>query len=154
MALAPCPSCTRHVRVPATSCPFCAAILPEAVVVRSTPRARLGRAAIFAFGGAALASTAGCYEHHLRDAPPPEPHVRDAAPLPLDAAIERDVGAPITLYGGPPPDVPDAGVDAGFDAGESVVPAYGGPFPFPEEDAGADAGGAIGVLYGGAASSE
>lgn len=165
-ALHPCPACSRHVRATEATCPFCASALPAAPPPRRAPPRRLGRAAVFAFGGAALAQAAGCYDHHVRGAPVEPPTRRDAGmeasvgllygtppdPEPLDAGLlpvedaGADVGSVHAMYGGPTPIEP---ADAGLDAGESVVPAYGGPWPFPEPDAGHDAGaGAPMNLYG------
>lgn len=62
--LLPCPSCRRHVRKHEPACPFCAAELALADLPAPVlPRARLGRAATFAFGatlaGAALVACGG-----------------------------------------------------------------------------------------------
>lgn len=165
MALRPCGSCGRHVRVSESACPFCRASLdptptpPSARVV-----GRLGRAAIFAFGAAAVCTIQGCSCGAT--------HVAD------DAGTVVDTGGPAPLYGGapdaftppgedagnisPPYGTPseDAGTDggltpmygtpppdAGLDAADPIAPAYGGP-PDPP-DAGTDAGGGIAPLYGG-----
>lgn len=110
MRLAPCSGCRRHVSAEADSCPFCGAAITSSPVAGS-PSARLGRAAIFAFGAAvASAGLAGCSETHG----PSD-----------DAGTARDAGAGAT----------DAGVDAGYDAGGGVVPPYGAP----PEDAGGPA---------------
>jgi hypothetical protein len=83
--LEPCPHCHRHVRVNETACPFCARPVAFASAPRVTPRARVGRAAMFAFGVAA-SSQAGCGDN-LRSHP--------------DASISADA---------PPDDGLDAGV--------------------------------------------
>lgn len=59
--LRPCPSCSRHVRVSEAACLFCGAALDEVQVTapRSAVPARLGRAAIFAFG-TATATVVAC----------------------------------------------------------------------------------------------
>lgn len=149
--LAPCPSCRRHVRVADAACPFCGAALDDAfraasstaAAARTRPRKRLGRAAIFAFGGAALASTSGCYDHHLRDGAP-EP------PLPaIDAGV--DSGGIGLLYGAPPDPEPtplDAGPSSEDDA--AVIAAYGGPVPIPLDAGPGEDAGAINNLYGAA----
>jgi hypothetical protein len=144
------------VRIADAACPFCGGQLDDtfretsarAAAARTAPRRRLGRAALFAFGGAALASTSGCYEHHLRDGEIPEP------PVPvIDAGV--DSGGIGLLYGAPPEPEPliDAGGPEMPDA--AVIAAYGGPIPVPvpspdagastDEDAGAPAN-----LYGAA----
>lgn len=99
--LVPCPGCARHVRASSEGCPFCGATLVEAPAPAALPAARLGRAALFAFGAAALAAT-GCAEHHgSRDAGAQE-----------DSGVEQDAGDP----------TPDAGRDAG-----NIAPPYGAP---------------------------
>lgn len=97
--LIPCPDCGRHARASEPECPFCAAPLPLDSSPPLIPRRRLGRAAIFAFGGLALGAAAvGCGD--------------DSGPMPL--------------YGGPP-GPGDAG--PADDAGDPVAPAYGAPAP-------------------------
>jgi len=107
--LAPCPHCHRHVTVSETSCPFCACSLAEAFASRAprlAPRARLGRAATFAFG--ALAMTQGACSDDGTRAPRP-----DAAMVPADAGpdagmphdADHDGGVPI--YAAAP--TPDGG---------------------------------------------
>jgi hypothetical protein len=59
--LRPCPGCARHVRANATACPFCDAAIDLDTGAPAVPQERLGRAALMAFGGAAVAlSVAGC----------------------------------------------------------------------------------------------
>jgi hypothetical protein len=61
--LIPCPGCNRHVRQNEAACPFCSAELSLAhVPPPALPRARLGRAATFAFGATLAGATAlvGC----------------------------------------------------------------------------------------------
>ena len=61
--LVPCPLCERHVRATEAACPFCGATADFAKIpVVGMPKARLGRAAMFAFGAtvAATLSTAAC----------------------------------------------------------------------------------------------
>lgn len=61
--LTPCPQCQRHVRNTDTTCPFCEqALTRSGFPARPLPRARLGRAATFAFGATLLSTTAfiGC----------------------------------------------------------------------------------------------
>ena len=149
--LAPCPGCTRHLRVSESVCPFCGvAIVPGTLVGRSQPRITqnsLGRAAIFAFGSAIASTAPGCYLSHERSAPSDrtvvDAHTHDAGPIfagtreasvadasvPDDAAEDIDAFGPIgLLYGGPSPIEP---IDAGspedaFGGGQAL---YGAPPP-------------------------
>jgi len=59
--LAPCPACNRHVDLVETTCPFCAAALPDALRARSTPppARRLSRAAMMA-ASATLIGAGAC----------------------------------------------------------------------------------------------
>jgi uncharacterized membrane protein YgcG len=59
MSLAPCPSCSRHVKATETSCPFCKSTL-AARAVTSVPivKHRMTRAAAYAFGASLV--VAGC----------------------------------------------------------------------------------------------
>ena len=104
MSLAPCPSCSRHVRTSEATCPFCAASVSLIAIAPRSQVERLGRAALFSVFAA---SVTACNVY----GGPPE----------RDAAIADDAGtdaAILAMYGGPP-------VDAGTDAG--LVAAYGGP---------------------------
>jgi hypothetical protein len=57
--LVPCPECSRHVRVTETECPFCALPLDLAGTPEpQLPKARLSRAATFAFGATLASATA------------------------------------------------------------------------------------------------
>ncbi|HLK38388.1 MAG TPA: hypothetical protein VKU41_16610 [Polyangiaceae bacterium] len=63
--LAACPSCSRHVRLSETACPFCKAGLPSAFRERpapSPPVRRLGRAALYALrmGAVSVTAVAAC----------------------------------------------------------------------------------------------
>ena len=99
-ALCPCPSCSRHVRVVESACPFCGvALVEEAHLPRAMPTHRLGRAALFAFGIAAAAGAPGCGTS-------------------TTAGTDAYVGSLDAAYGGPPH---DAGTDGG------LIAAYGGP---------------------------
>jgi len=64
--LVPCPSCSRHVAVSETVCPFCASAVPEDLAARAIPAAnrRLSRIAIFTFATSvtAVGAVAGCNE--------------------------------------------------------------------------------------------
>jgi len=138
-ALIPCQSCARHVRATESACPFCAAALPVSArsVQRALPKARLGRAATFAFGAAALAvSAAACGDDDGDDTTPPadlgtDSSVRDLGTsdsgtpdedlgTAADLGTEQDLGGVGPLYGGPP-------VDAGEPDLGGVAPAYGIP---------------------------
>lgn len=59
--LAPCPQCLRHVRVDASTCPFCEGALALDATPPALPTRRLGRAAMVAFGTVvATAAAAAC----------------------------------------------------------------------------------------------
>jgi len=121
-ALAPCPSCSRHVRTSETSCPFCKTVLAagalSASAIPGTPT-RLSRAAAFAF--TASLTVAGCtagsslgLDGGTDDASTPDGGTKtdsgknDAAPPPPDeGGIAPPYGAP--AYGQPPPF--DSGTD-------------------------------------------
>jgi hypothetical protein len=99
--LAPCPACKRHVATDETTCPFCAAALPDSfrdAVLCRKPRGRLGRAAMVV-AGAALVGAEACSN------------------------------SIVPAYGiSPPP--PDAGADTSMSDGnvsDSVVALYGAP---------------------------
>jgi hypothetical protein len=71
--LAPCPTCNRHVSSDETTCPFCAAVLPESLRCRPARRSRLrvGRAAMFAAGAALLGADATFSCSAAYGTPPP-----------------------------------------------------------------------------------
>jgi len=123
MALTPCPSCSRHVRVAETVCPFCKTTIDAS---ESTPRAmptqRLGRAATFAFGAAIAVAAPGCA---TSTTPQNDAYAGgvDTGGLPVDAGTDS---ALVAAYGGPP-------VDSNFpDSGTSAL--YGAPPPPPEPE--------------------
>jgi hypothetical protein len=144
-ALSPCSSCARHVRRSEAACPFCgvALALDAGAAVRLAGE-RLGRAAIFSLGAAAITSVVGCAMSHERGPVPIAEHDAGSfigaygAPALGDAALgdaalgdaaafeEQDAGAPMTHYGAPPP-VEDAGPDADLGCCNAD---YGGP-PWP-----------------------
>jgi hypothetical protein len=111
MTLAPCPSCSRHVKTSETACPFCkAAIAPGAAVAIPGPPRRLSRAAAYAFtaslaiagceGGTAQIGDAGTTDEGGSGG---EGGTRDGgtdAP-PDNGNIQPPYGAP--AYGAPPP---------------------------------------------------
>jgi hypothetical protein len=148
-----CAACARHVRVSEVACPFCGALLSEAFRASPAPlppRARLSRAALFAFGTGAMALASACssspaasddagLSNHPAyggvfpsgDSGQLDSGQLDSGQTSLDAAY----GGFMTedAYGGMPI---DAGQDANADAGEdapvqNIDAAYGGP---PLED--------------------
>jgi hypothetical protein len=56
--LRPCPQCSRHVRADEARCPFCDREIGVEERAPAAPSARLGRAALMAFGTAVVAATA------------------------------------------------------------------------------------------------
>lgn len=59
MSLAPCPSCSRHVKTTDASCPFCKTALAEQTVAQvPIVKHRMTRAAAYAFGASLV--VAGC----------------------------------------------------------------------------------------------
>ena len=119
MPLVMCPECRRHVRVEDKDCPFCGArhgVRAPASNAASSRLPRLGRAAIFALGTAAVGCPTPAY-----GVPPGDTGVADAA---ADSASE-DTGGIAPAYGGPMIDTgPD---DAGPDAMDGSTGAlYGG----------------------------
>ena len=102
--LAPCPHCSRHVVAGEPTCPFCAGALPaDLAAPRSAPRARLGRAAVFAFGVAAT----GCGDNEKPHVPVDAAVHVDAAP---DAAIDADPdGGGVPIYAAAPTQDPGSG---------------------------------------------
>jgi hypothetical protein len=141
--LEPCPSCQRHVRVSETSCPFCGmnvqalSALPE----RAMPAARLGRAALFAFGvtaAAATASTVGCVDE-------PDPDVdEDGDGADGNPIATKDAGESVKDAGGtdPAPSKDAGGGSALRDAG-TVVALYGLAVPGGLQGGGGQPGGAF-----------
>jgi hypothetical protein len=127
MSLLPCPHCARHVRAPATACPFCGA------AVALTPRAnvvlpRLGRAALFA----ASTTLAACGP----SSPPPDEPAGggsgggESTDPSTPGPGEGDPGGVVALYGAPVPDEqgPPPSDTVPSDPGAPVA-AYGGPMP-------------------------
>lgn len=93
--LVPCPGCARHVRQSEAKCPFCGVGVSLGHVAPPTlPRARLNRAALFAFKASVVGATAlvGCSEDN------------EGGPVPIyggsPAAGASFGGSPV--YGGPP----------------------------------------------------
>ncbi len=123
--LAPCPACSRHVRVSEHACPFCGEALPAALrtVQPPRPQARVKRAVLYASafalttgcGGATSATPDGAPADALAvsDAPHDAPGVSDGT-----ADAPGDAGTPEDAL--PPPR--DASEDHPF-----IVPPYGTP---------------------------
>lgn len=142
--LEPCPSCQRHVRVSESSCPFCGtdvralSALPE----RAMPAARLGRAALFAFGVTAAAATAGV----VGCADEPDPDVdEDGDNANGHPLASKDAGEGAKDAGGSstdPAPSKDAGGVVQRDAG-TVVALYGLAVPGGLQGGGGQPGGAF-----------
>jgi hypothetical protein len=127
--LTPCPGCARHIQVDEARCPFCRAALaaPAApIAARPWPGARLGRAALLAYGSVAVAAS-GC-DSDDGDGPSPgtpdsgarsdgglDGGSSDAGALMRDATVVQRGDASAVV-----PVTPDAGDD---DLG-GIVPIY------------------------------
>jgi len=129
VSLIPCESCNRHIALTESACPFCGRTVgPDAAAkVRAWPAARLGRAAIVAFG--TTVAGASCSDSHgpVGAADASQDAVAESAADTSPDATTEDVtadpdGSPVALYGAPAPD-PDAGPDESFGA------RYGAPPP-------------------------
>jgi len=124
MSLAPCPSCSRHVRRIERACPFCSAHLSLAEPPPRRPIERLGRAAIFTFGAAIATTASACAgtPMNLYGGPPIDTGIADDAASADDAGTDAAV---VAHYGAP-------SIDAGVDMG-GTSSDYGAP---PPRDAG------------------
>jgi hypothetical protein len=93
--LVPCVGCGRHVRATESACPFCHAEVTAEMAARAAPSpgARLGRAALFAFGATIAVTATACGGGSPGN---------DAA-APQDVQSQPD-GQMMALYGAPPPD--------------------------------------------------
>lgn len=126
--LAPCPSCSRHIKTTEKTCPFCKGALTDSHADAAIPGAtgRLTRAAAFAFTAslAVAGSTAACTSGV-------------AAPNGGDASADgstppRDEGGVQAAYGGPglldssAPDATAPDATAPDDSGGGGA-KYGGP---------------------------
>jgi hypothetical protein len=142
--LAPCPSCSRHVKVGPPSCPFCGGDVPTEVAPRVSklaPGAPLTRAALMFAGAAAVgacsSSSTGnplpAYGVFIPDASISDAPVDTGEPSAhygvfSDARVFDDVGQGGALYGvftDAQAVEPDAGEDSGQDSGQGAA-AYGG----------------------------
>jgi hypothetical protein len=127
--LVPCPECSRHVRVSATECPFCALPLDLAATPEPRlPNVRLSRAATLAFGATLASATALAACGGATDAPVPvygAPAGGAAGMSAAGAAGTEGGGGPIPVYG-----APAGGMDGTGTAGSGQGPgAGGGPVP-------------------------
>lgn len=131
MALVPCTSCERHIRISETACPFCVIGVPARRETTRLPQTRLGRGARFAFGAAVALSINACGGDDDRPA-------TDAAVADTGSAVDSGTDGGATDAGSMDAGTTDAGgEDAGLaDAGMTDA----------GEDAGPDGGG--GLLYG------
>ena len=104
--LAPCPACKRHVATDETTCPFCAAALPdsfrEALSCRKPP-GRLSRAAMLA-AGAALIGVEACSGASAYGTNP----IPDAG-----ADTSTNDGSAVALYGAAPAPLENAPAEEG-----------------------------------------
>ncbi len=124
MRLVLCPSCQRHVRDDAPTCPFCGDA-NTALATGPDRVARLGRAAIMAFGVAAGAATLDACKKESDSiaqpygAPPnPPTPIFDAGTAPSATATPTTPETAIAQpYGAPPTIVPDASAAPMVDAG-------------------------------------
>lgn len=139
--LIPCPTCHRHIRQTEVACPFCDAALSLGDVPPPLlPRARLGRAATFAFGASVVSATTfvGCGD--------------DVTVAPPYGGVPVAGSAGSAIYGGPPVAGMGNGGSAGHGMGGSAGSAsYGGP---PVAGTGGVAGGSAGGTGGRAAGGE
>jgi hypothetical protein len=127
--LVPCPSCNRHVRKLEASCPFCSAELSLTHLAPPTlPRARLSRAATFAFGASlAVAACGGDTEEGKRGGGGSGGMSSSGSSSGGSAgtSIAGDLntgGSAVALYGGPP-----AGSGGNDNTAGGTVPPYGTP---------------------------
>ena len=109
-ALAPCPSCSRHVNTTEQHCPFCKSALGTLTAIPGTTH-RLGRAAAFAF--TASLAVAGCTSGVLAEGDGgtsgghPEGSAGDGAGTKDAIAVDTGGFAPpygVPAYGLPPTD--------------------------------------------------
>ncbi len=119
-SFAACPSCARHVKTTEAACPFCAVPLGSSWGPRLEPKlppvARLTRAALVAFGAAAVTSAAAC-----------------------GGSIQSsdDAGSTVAQKDAGNVGAPDATVTEP-DASSLCCPPYGISPPPPPEDAGSE----------------
>lgn len=128
--LAPCPGCSRHVRVSEAACPFCARALlapPSAAAAPPPARLRMSRTALFAVG-ATMVGVAACSD----ESPPNKMDAASDVSSPADAAASDVAGNEVADTAGEARDARtdvDASVtDAPPDFGGGV-PIYSAVFP-------------------------
>ncbi len=145
--LLPCPACARHVRIIESFCPFCGNTLPLAYQSAGPavlPKRRLGRAALAAFGAAAIMSGCGGDDTSATDS---SITVDSSADSTMADSSTPDATADTGIapaYGAPVDAGPDAMADATADT--SVAPAYGAAADAGPPDATTD--GAPAAMYG------
>jgi hypothetical protein len=108
--LAPCPACGRHIAIDETTCPFCAAAVPdsfrEANACRRVPPGRLSRAARLAAGAALIGVQASCASSAYGTSVPYDSGVADTATIDdgkaNDSAVALYGAAPAPLEHAPP----------------------------------------------------
>jgi hypothetical protein len=123
--LAPCPTCSRHVKTSERICPFCKDALPDAIADAALPGAsgRLSRAAAFAFTASltVVAAVAGAGAEGCTSSTPAG--TGDASAKEGGGSSDgapNDDGSQQALYGAIP-------VDAGPDDSGGGGAKYGGP---------------------------
>jgi hypothetical protein len=137
-ALAPCPSCARHVRVSEAACPFCRAPLDVAPRIVPGATQRLTRAAAYAFTATLATTGAAASLEACGGTTTPETQDSGNAPVygaPAYGAQPVEAGAPVDAAkdgaGDGAADAADSAQDSGaadtgpFDAGGSAL--YGAP---------------------------
>jgi len=148
--LVPCPECSRHVRVSETECPFCALPLDlSGTPEPQLPRARLGRAATFAFGAtlASVAAVVACGGEATE--------TRGGAGATSAGGANAGGGAGATSAGGTTARGGVGGTAAGAGGafagagGITIAPPYGIPPPPPPGGSGGTGVGGGGTIYGG-----
>lgn len=110
--LAPCPACGRHIAIDETTCPFCAAALPDsfrqANACRRSPPGRLSRAARLAAGAALIGVQASCSGSAYGTSAPYDAAVADTITIAdgntNDSAVALYGAAPAPLEQSPPAD--------------------------------------------------
>jgi hypothetical protein len=125
-SLVPCPSCTRHVRIGESSCPFCSAAVPSDLrprIALSSPGARLSRAAIFALGTSAATLACGGIE-----GVPTGSSGSSGSSSSSGSSGHGGSSGSSSGYG-------SSGSSSGYGSSGSAVPPYGGPPPI---DAGSE----------------
>ena len=128
--LAPCPSCTRHVKVGSAACPFCGGDVPVHVPARPMPATRpLTRAAIMFASVAAVTAAAACSSSSTTTGEKDAEAPKDAPVGFLDGQIQASYGVATFPDGGVfvDPDAglgePDGAVHAAY--GVAVLPDSG-----------------------------